>query len=705
MKLKLSVLILLASFFLFKANGAEVNKDQARTVALNFIKEKYVVRGMEIPQNLSVTSIESIYNEEYNRELLYMVNVFPNGFAMVSGDDRMSPVLGYSLQHNASLENIAPSNRWWIGLYEQEVLKVLKEDVAYEEEYTSQWDRLLVENFEPPMPKRNVIVEPLLTAVWNQDRYYNRMCPMDNEAPSGYDGRVPNGCVALATAMVMYYHRYPDNGVGSHSYNAGQYGVLSANFADSHFDWDAMTDVLTTYNTNVAKLIYYLGVAVEMGYAAEGSGSHTEYAAAAMKNYYKYSSAISTKTKSYGTTNAQWINMLKQNIDARQPMIYSGYGQGAGGHAFNCDGYDDEDFFHFNFGWGGTGNGFFAITGISPAGSDFTSYQQAVVNIKPNVMENNCPEMKTLTASSGTISDGSQSENYENNKDCMWLVAPSNASSIVFSFSMLDTENENDIITVYAGESTDDEVVGVFSGNEIPGSFTVDGPKALVRFQTNATVTKDGFLLSYRAIHTTNYCKATSLIKEESGTIEDGSEDSDYNNNTYCRWYIQPTGAAKIILTFTEFDVSVEDEVLIFDRGTNPPTLVAKYSGTNIPPQVVLNSGKLGVEFVTDNISVAQGFKANWTSGELGISEIDGVYAMAFYPNPATDMLNLQIIGETGDAMVQIMDMTGRVVYNENIFISEEFQKNLDISKLNSGVYFIVLSNNSGRISSKLVKR
>ena len=68
-------------------------------------------------------------------------------------------------------------------------------------------------------------------------------------------------------------------------------------------------------------------------------------------------------------------------------------------------------------------------------------------------MVNNCPEMKTLVASSGTISDGSQSENYENNKDCMWLVAPFNATSITFTFSMLDTENENDIITVYAGES------------------------------------------------------------------------------------------------------------------------------------------------------------------------------------------------------------------------------------------------------------
>ncbi|MGI6321328.1 MAG: T9SS type A sorting domain-containing protein [Bacteroidales bacterium] len=68
-------------------------------------------------------------------------------------------------------------------------------------------------------------------------------------------------------------------------------------------------------------------------------------------------------------------------------------------------------------------------------------------------------------------------------------------------------------------------------------------------------------------------------------------------------------------------------------------------------------------------------------------------------------MLNLQISGEAGDAMIQIMDMTGRVVYDENIFISEEFQKNVDISKLNSGVYFIVLSNNSGRISSKFIKR
>lgn len=686
--------------------GAPVDRQKAIKVAKNYLAERYAARGLEVPATFDVKSVDLI-NSSTEMPLMYIINVIPQGFILVSADDRVLPVLGYSHQNFMDLNYMAPSTQYWLSGYEMQIEYAIKEELEADAFTQNEWNRLSVENFVVQAPKNNVVVGPLLTTPWDQGRYYNRLCPEDAGAPSGYDGRVPNGCVALSTSMVMYYHRHPETGTGSHSYNASGYGVQSANYAATTYVWDAMTDELSNYNTNVARLIYHLGVAVDMMYGPDGSGSQTEYATSALKNYFKYSSTISTKNR-WTYTNANWTTLLKQNLNVNRPMIYAGRSQASGGHAFNCDGYDDADYFHFNWGWGGYGNGYYLLSNLNPVGNDFNTGQQVIVDIFPSNPANSCPSLRTLTASSGSIADGSGSINYGHNLDCQWLIAPDNAASIVISFSRLKTELNNDVVTIYNGESTSDPVVGTYSGNTLPADITISGPKALVRFQTNGTVADQGFLINYRANHANSYCVSTKLLTTPTGNVGDGSLTDNYNNNTYCRWFIQPAGATSVTLTFSSFDVSAEDEVLIFNRSASPIELIAKYSGTNLPPVIVLPAGRLGIEFITDNYQVGQGWEASWTStgSASGIQNMEGINMMSIFPNPSQSELNIQISSELiMNANLSIVDLAGKQMFSENVALNEMFNYKLDVSNYSKGMYFVTLKNENGTMILKFIKQ
>lgn len=697
------LMMLLGLNFLF---SAPINREKAIKVAQNYLAERYATRGLEVPGAFEVKSTDIFYNSTDEYAIMYIINVIPKGFVLVSADDRVLPILGYSHQNFIDIDNLAPATKYWLSGYEMQIESAIKDDLKADAKTTMDWARLSVDDFVIQTPKSNAVVGPLLSFPWDQGRFYNRMCPEDSEAPSGYDGRVPNGCVALAASLVMYYHRHPEVGTGSHSYNASGYGVQSANYGATTYNWSAMTDELTSYNTNVARLIHHLGVAVEMDYAPDGSGAQTEDAGSALKNYFKYSSSITTKSR-WSYTTSSWTNLLKQNLDLDRPMIYSGSSQGSGGHAFNCDGYDDANYFHFNWGWGGYGNGYYQVSELNPVGSEFNSYQRVIVNIYPDNSANSCSSLETLTASRGSISDGSGSTRYGHNLDCRWLIAPNNAASIAISFSRLKTELNNDIITIYDGESTSDPVVGTYSGNTLPADITVNGPKALVRFQTNGSVDNQGFLLNYKASNQTSFCSATKLITAASGDLSDGSDENTYNNNTYCRWFIQPPGATSITFNFTSFDVSLEDEVSVFNRGVNPPVLIAKYSGTNIPSTIVSPAGKLGLEFISDNLSVGQGWDASWTStGSTGIQNMDGINQMSIFPNPSNSELNIQIASEyLINANLSISDLTGKKLFNENVSVSDVYNYKLNVSNYSKGMYFVTLKNETGTMILKFIKQ
>jgi len=215
-------------------------------------------------------------------------------------------------------------------------------------------------------------------------------------APSYAGGHAFGGCVATAMAQIMKYHAYPTQGIGSRTYSdpvnrnyysdipGSAYGTQSADFGNTVYNWAAMPNAISGSNYEIARLIYHCGVSVDMNFGPEGSSGSTSTASDSLKKYFKYDDSVSFFSKS-GYTDATWISMLRADLDAGRPILYSGSGTG-GGHAFVCDGYQATNHFHFNWGWGGYLDGYFYLTALTPEGRNYTNDQDAVLNILPAVV-------------------------------------------------------------------------------------------------------------------------------------------------------------------------------------------------------------------------------------------------------------------------------------------------------------------------------
>ncbi|MDD2682881.1 MAG: C10 family peptidase, partial [Candidatus Cloacimonetes bacterium] len=117
-----------------------------------------------------------------------------------------------------------------------------------------------------------------------------------------------------------------------------------------------------------------------MNFAPDGSGSNGMRAQNAFVNYFSYPNATYVQKADYSST--AWEDLLKEQLDNGVPMYYSGSGTEVG-HAWNCDGYQGTNYFHFNLGWGGSYNGYFYLNSIVAGGNTLTYYQAAITNAVP----------------------------------------------------------------------------------------------------------------------------------------------------------------------------------------------------------------------------------------------------------------------------------------------------------------------------------
>ncbi len=340
-------------------------------------------------------------------ETFYLFSIDGGGFVIVSADNRVQPILGYSLQTNLDVDNLPSNFAAWLESYDKQI-RAAMEDAS--QPIHSGWA-------EQGMPKSGVegydsIVGPLLTTTWDQSPFYNDLCPLDGGT------RTLTGCVATAMAQVMKYWNWPVTGVGQHSYNTYSFGTLSADFGATTYDWANMPTSLTSLSSTaqisaVATLMYHCGVAVEMVYAIDGSGIHDNIMYKhglnfpcpenALRTYFKYSPAI------YGVrhadlTDEEWSALIKNEIDHRRPVLFSGSGIDLG-HEFVCDGYDTNGYFHFNWGWSGIADGYFSLTRLNPSGYDFTLSQCAIIGIEPDTLFGSSTSC-TVNATSADTTEG-----------------------------------------------------------------------------------------------------------------------------------------------------------------------------------------------------------------------------------------------------------------------------------------------------------
>ncbi len=361
---KLSTLLFLILLSLSLLAGP-VDKKTAVKVAENF----YSALGAKADNGF-----DFIYEYDYDGfTSMYFIGNKDKGFVIVSADDNVQPILAYSTESKFIYPIESPEVKWWINGYAKEIKEASKKK-STTTEIKQEWESLLNGSYKVA----KATVGPLVLTKWNQtggsdDYPYNYFCP----------GETPVGCVATATSQVLRYHSYPATGRGWHTYMHPEYDRLTAVFDTTNYNWNNMP--YTSSTRDVALLSYQVGVALDMDYEVSGSGSYTFDLTYILPNYFKYDTAIRYYSRSYieSLNGAQaWIDTLKRQIDLHQPMVYAGYGS-SGGHAFVCDGYDDSDNFHFNWGWGGAYDGFFSLNSLTPGSSDFNDGQSAVINIRP----------------------------------------------------------------------------------------------------------------------------------------------------------------------------------------------------------------------------------------------------------------------------------------------------------------------------------
>ena len=289
--------------------------------------------------------------------------VFANGedkgFTIVSGDDRMPEVVGYSAQGTYDPDHLPANYVGFMKAYQETVEALLKGD--------AQVSGGLAEVRQWRAERANsAAVAPLLGGIkWNQGAPYNNMCPL-------YDGtnRSVTGCVATAMAQVMMYYQYPKElKTTIKAYNTQTYGIQIPEISSgATYDWDNMlpdyskSDYNSAQADAVAKLMYHCGAAVKMDY---GPLSGANVTPAILATYFGYDADLMQDLTRTVFTLQQWMTLIDNELKAKRPILYSGQASD-GGHEFVCDGSDGKGLYHINWGWGGYQDGYFDLTILQP---------------------------------------------------------------------------------------------------------------------------------------------------------------------------------------------------------------------------------------------------------------------------------------------------------------------------------------------------
>lgn len=415
-KFWVGLMALMVSVTLF---AERVSQEDAALVANNFMN---VSSSSNVKKALPAKKM--VRKATATEDLYYLYeNENGEGWVIVAANDAMTPILAYSETGHFRTDNMPNNIKKWLGKYNDFTRRIEADGVVASEEAKTAWKALR----KGTQAQAAVVVGPLVQTTWDQDSPYWNSCPGTG------NNKAYTGCVATAMAQVMNYWEWPVQGTGSHSYrpldpntgrNSSRYtSTLSANFGNTTYEWNNMLDsyagnYTTAQATAVATLMYHCGVATEMMYGNDadgGSGTYTvNYgdwtwgistngeggcAQNALYTFFKYKKPTGYMRDGYteqgvkyydSWTDAAWKQMIKDELDLQHPIMYGGASD-QGGHSFICDGYRSDDYFHFNWGWSGSNDGYYKLSNLAPGGGgagggsyDFSEDQDVIIGIVPD---------------------------------------------------------------------------------------------------------------------------------------------------------------------------------------------------------------------------------------------------------------------------------------------------------------------------------
>lgn len=397
------------------ALARQISSSEARQIA-----ERFQQKGSATPTGATpvAASLKLAYTATTEQSATPAYYVFERGnnagFIIVSADDRLRDILGYSYSDKFDPNDMPENMKWWLDEYKREITAYLKYlespeasratttatlHVAQPVSYTpvngplqpklTKFDDGKAQTAATPAsdPSQWSAIAPLVTAQWNQGEPFNNMCPTYGSK------RAVTGCVATAMAQIMYYHKWPQ-GPGSGSYSYVHNGAsISFDFGATTFDWNNMIDNYNSSYTNaqgraVAQLMAACGTSIRMQYAPGGSASFDNLVSWALVKYFGYD-ADTRFVKRDGYTLDEWNELIYNELSNDRPVLLGGQAN-SGGHAFVCDGYEGNGYFHINWGWGGYQDGHFTLSALNPDGQGiggfeggYNSSQDAAIGIQP----------------------------------------------------------------------------------------------------------------------------------------------------------------------------------------------------------------------------------------------------------------------------------------------------------------------------------
>ena len=365
MKRLIVIPFILLSLSLF---AAPIGEQRAKEIAMNFFassntRSSSVVLDLEWAGS-DAESLEFINSttrssdseaEGANKALIYIYNrIDTKGFVVVAGDDNVErAIIAFSLSNTFNTKDMPEGAKAMLQAWCEQIAAARNSKAPK-----------VVTRAETGVG--NVVCQ-YETALWGQNAPYNTHSPM-------YDGdKTPSGCVATAMAILCYYHKWPEKGVGTtpeYTYkdDLGISRTIPANELGRTYDYSLMlSDYSNGYTEEqglqVADLMYDLGTSVKMAYGQDGSGANSFTATSSMVKYFGYSKgAIHVSHNGY--TEEEWTVILKNNIKEYGPTKFRGSSDSSG-HAFILDGFTDANYFSINYGSNGKGNGYYLLPNIS----------------------------------------------------------------------------------------------------------------------------------------------------------------------------------------------------------------------------------------------------------------------------------------------------------------------------------------------------
>ena len=362
---------------------------RSESVPAKRIRQASHATTVSVPVELAYTQLQT----DSITPAVYVFNSENQGFVLVSAEDPARAILGYSDEGYFDENDIPDNMLFWLQMYADEMAQEITNHQAMRLVAAQHNSTRLEAMKRKQSADTYPTISPILgKTVWGQDTPFNNYCPI-------YNGqRTVTGCVATALSQIMYVHKHPTRGKGSHSYTTTTKQLkVSANFGNTTYDWANMipnykNSYTTTQANAVATLMYHVGVAADMDYTVEGSGTTSNVALAAITEYFDYDKAINILPKDY-MKEENILQTIATDLQTGRPVYLSGATINQEGHAFVCDGMRSDGYLHINWGWNGTANGYFTLSALNPehqgtggSTSDlaFTERVVAYTNIKPN---------------------------------------------------------------------------------------------------------------------------------------------------------------------------------------------------------------------------------------------------------------------------------------------------------------------------------